>query len=433
MLEDTDNYTRRISWNSIILVSLGTAHLIFTQVTNSFLVVALVIFVGLDLVFPRMPDEFEVLTGRLQRLVYLTRIALIFFINVMAVILPTSFIIYKRLAEGPASNATDGLIQTEVAIGFLIDGKNPYAESYIDTILDDWSGGEPPRTPILGPLVHFVYLPFLVLGSVPFYLLGNAILGWYDQRLLYTALFLGTLPLLSLLVRRQRWKLTLISLVGLNFLSIFFLTDGRNDVAILFGLVLTTALLAKGHLKWSALVLGLTLMTKHQAWFFLPFYLLFSFPQSNERAAIKSWLFSIWPLYGSIILILVPFLVMDAHAFAEDTIGYIIGLSEYSFPIRGIGFSHILVATGVISSYQSSFPFWIFSLLFSIPALVYSLRRQWHRNTLANVWLGFVLVGFVFQFFSRFFNDNYLIFLVSGFFIAAFIDPVVFGNEEDRT
>ena len=269
MSDDKEDHSQLISWNSIILVALGTAHLAFSQITSSLFVVAMAFFVGLDLVFPKMPDETENGAARHQYLIHLTKIALIFFLVALAVILPTGYNIINRLAEGPAKNATDGLIQTELAIAFVLEGKNPYVEIYHDTILGDWKGGEPPWTN--SPLFHFVYLPFLFLSSIPFFLLSKAFLGWYDQRVLYIILFFASLLLLPSLVRRQRQKLTIIILVGLNFLSAFFLADGRNDAVIFFGLLLTTVLLSKGHLKLSALILGLTLMTKHQAWFFLPF------------------------------------------------------------------------------------------------------------------------------------------------------------------
>lgn len=416
-------HQRPFSWSTIILVALVSTHVIFNQVTSALIVLALALFIGLDLILPKMPDEIKE-PRRIDRLIFLTRITIVFFIIAISTIAPSGLAIVRRQADGPATNATDSMVQTEVALGYVLKGKNPYVEDYTDSALADWRAGEPPWTPVLGPLYHFVYLPFLFIGSLPFYLISHATIGWYDQRFLYILLFFLTLLLLTTLVKKQRDQLILLSLVGLNLLFILFLAEGRNDIAILFGLVLTSAFLARGQYKLSAVVLGLTLMTKHQAWFFLPFYLLYSFPHQTDRSSIQRWLKSFWPLYITVAVILIPFLIMDSHAFLEDTIGYIIGLSEYSFPIRGIGLSHLLVALGLIPSYQASYPSLLFALLAGVPILVYGLKRQWRNNSLSNLWLGFVLLGFSVQFFSRFFNDNYYIFLVQCFFIAAFIDPV---------
>lgn len=411
-----------LSIDSILLLVLCSAHLWFSQVSSAILVVMLAAYIGLDFFLPLLVDE-VLLPGRRERIAFLGRLTIVFFAVAFAAILPVGHAIIQRLQEGPATNAGDSLIQTEVAIAFLLAGQNPYSEDYNDTVLADWKGGEPPFTPIPGILHHNVYLPFLFIASIPAYLLGQALLGWYDQRLLYVMIYLVTLLLITQLVRRKRHQLMLLILVGLNFLFVFFLMEGRNDVMILFGVVLTTLLLAGGRPKIAAFVLGLTLMIKHQAWFFVPFYLYYSWLREPiETRTVGRWLISFWPLVTAVTILVVPFLMWDAPSFFEDTIGYITGSSPYSFPIRGIGFSHLMVAFGFLPSYEASFPFLIPSLLLGIPVLFYGWRRQWHENSLSNLWLGFSLFSFAFQFFSRFFNDNYLIFIIQTLLIAAFLD-----------
>ncbi|MCA9998041.1 MAG: hypothetical protein KDE56_19910 [Anaerolineales bacterium] len=405
-----------LSPDTILLLALGTAHLWFSQISSAILVILLALYVLLDLIDPPTAPQNK-------RWLFLLRLGIIFFAVLFAAILPTGYSILQRQLEGPATNANDGLIQTEVAVQFLLDGKNPYSEDYTNTILADWRGGEPPFTPIPGILHHNVYLPFLFLVSIPPYWLSMTWLGWYDQRLLYLLFYLATLLLLPLLVRQKREQLALMTLIGLNFLFAFFLADGRNDVVILFGLVLTTALLARGYEKTAVFTLALTLLTKHQAWLFLPFFLVYLAPRKINGRFLPILLQKTWLLYPTLLAILLPFLLWDASAFYSDTISYIIGTSPYSFPIRGIGISHLLVTFGLIPSYDAPFPFLLLSLPFSLAALFWGIRRQWGDNSLANLWLGFAIFAFTFQFFSRFFNDNYFIFTLQALFIALYLDP----------
>lgn len=409
-----------LSWDTILLLALGSSHLWFNKASSAILVFLMLVYVLLDVFYPDILDK-PILTLK-QKVIYLTKLSIVLFSVMFAALLPTGHAILQRQINGPATHANDGLIQIEVATEFLLQGKNPYTETYDDTILADWRGGEPPFQNIPGILQHNAYLPFTFILSIPFYLMGHIILGWYDQRLLYFVSYMLALLLLPLLVKDKRQQLILTILVGLNFLFVFFLADGRNDVIILLGLILATTLLSRKRNSLSLFILGLTLMLKHQAWFFLPFFLLHTLPKSITKLSIKHWLLSLWPLYFSVFVVLTPFLIWDTQAFVEDTIYYILGVSEYSFPIRGIGFSYFLASSGLLPSYDTSFPFVLISLIFGLPVFIYLLFRQYRNRTLSNMWFGFALSALMFQFFLRFFNDHYFIFGLQCLFIANFID-----------
>jgi hypothetical protein len=81
---------------------------------------------------------------------------------------------------------------------------------------------------------------------------------------------------------------------------------------------------------------------------------------------------------------------------------------------------------------EAEFPFVLLSLPFRLVALYWGIRRQWRENTLANMWLGFVVFAFTFQFFSRFFNDNYFIFTIQALFIALCLDPPDLKSGEEQ-
>lgn len=423
-----DNTSVRIPLDVLLLVVLITAHLWFNQVSSAIVVTLLGVYLLLNWVVPSMADE-KATPQAWDRWLFLIRLSIIFFILMVAALPLLGMNIIQRHIQGPATNVNDGLIQVEESVKFLLQGKNPYTENYLNTPLAEWKGGEPPWTPTLGPLYHNAYLPFLFLVSIPFFLLSHVWLGWYDQRLLYGMMYLMTLIVLPSLVKRQRDKLGLLAAMGLNFQFTYFLADGRNDIVVLLGLVLSTLFIAKRQVSVSALVLGLTVMTKHTAWFFVPFYFFYLLPEKINFQTIRKILRDTWLLFAVVAAILFPFLVWDAHSFFDDTIGYLIGTSPYSYPIRGWGFSTLLLAVGLLSSPYSSVPFGILGGLFGAGALVFLLARQRCENTLSRVWLNFAVLSFVVEYFSRFFNDNYVIFVLQAFVIALFIEPHRWANE----
>lgn len=415
--------------DTLLLLTLTVPHLWFNPVSNALVIIMLAAYVVMDLTFAGGQSR-DKLSDRGQRILFLAQLFIVLFVITMSVLLPTGLEVIQRFREGPASHAHDGLIQTEEATKYLLEGKNPYVENYVDTPMADFPGREPPLTE--APLYHLAYLPALILISVPLYAISDTLMGWYDQRFLYVLLFFSTLILLPQLVDGQRRKLSLMIAFGLNFLFAFYMADGRNDIVVLFGLVLTTLLLTRRKILLSAFILGITLAVKHSAWLFVPFYLLYLWPSDTPARSIRTVLKRTWPMFAAALVILTPFLIWDATAFVDDTLLYITGSGADSFPIKGWGFSNLLLTSGIIPTPESAFPFVIFSIIFGLIALIWTLRRQWLNNTLQFMWIGFVIFSFVLQFFSRFFNDNYVIFILQAFIIAVFVRPQYFEEGTTR-
>lgn len=407
--------------DTLLLMALVTSHMWFNSFSNMLVVIGLFVYVGLDLWLPDADPDAPPATRR-QRFLFLTRLTIVFFVVAVAAVLPTGYNMIQRAATNPAFFAHDGLIQTEIAIEYLLDGRNPYTEDYINTPMADFPGNEPPFTD--APLYHNAYLPFLFIGSIPFYSLSHSLWEWYDQRIVYLLAYFGVILLLPQLVAGTRNKLAAVIAVGLNYLFTFYLADGRNDVVILFGLVLAAYFLAQQRWILAGVVLGLTMATKHQAWFFLPFYLVYLLPKQPKTADFRRLIVQLLPVALTAALVLLPFLAWDFSAFIEDTVTYVTGSGTTSFPMKGWGFSTLLVTFGLVPSPEAAFPFSLFELLFGLPVLLFMLRRQWRDNSLQNAWLGFALFSFTFQFFSRFFNDNYFVFVLELLLIVAFLKPI---------
>lgn len=409
--------------DTLLLLVLVTGHMWFNPVNNTIVVIGIVLYVLLDLIFPDN-HEVAVIPGRRERILFVIRLVIVFYILMTAVLLFTGFNIVQRRAEGPATNAHDGLIQTEIAIEYLLNGKNPYTENYLGTPMADFAGQEPPFTD--APLYHNAYLPFLFISSIPFYLLSHWAFGWYDQRFVYLLAYGVIILALPALVAKPRDKLALLIAFGLNFLFVYYLADGRNDIMIMLWLVLSLVFLQRGRVAVSALFIGLAVATKHQAAFFLPFYFLYLLPQRPKPADLILIARQTWPLYVVVAGIVLPFLLWDSAAFIEDTVLYITGAIETSFPMKGWGFSTLLLAFNVVPNPEAAFPFWLFELIFGLPTLLWLLWRQWRDNHLQNLLIGFAIFSFVFQFFSRFFSDNYFVFTLQLLVIAYFAQPVCF-------
>jgi hypothetical protein len=408
-----------LSWDTLLLLILMMPHVWFNPASSALVVVGLAIYVLLDILDGDRGEVELSEVSRRGRWLFLTRLTIVIFMVAVAVALPTALNIIWRLQDGPATHAHDGLIQTEEAIKFILHGQNPYTEDYVDTPMADFPGREPPITDL--PLYHNPYLPFLFVGSIPFYLLSETFLGWYDQRLVFLAAYFVTLLLLAGLVNGRRQQLTAMIAVGLNFLYAIYLADGRNDVMVLFGLVLTTVLLAQKRVALSAVILGLTVMLKHSAWFFLPFYFVYLLPSGRLTiSSVRHVLRLTWPFLVTVAFILIPFLIWDSAALFDDTVLHIIGSGEETLPIRGWGISTLLLSFGIIPTPEADFPFIIFVILFGLPMLYVTLRKQWQQNTIQYMWVGFAVFSFVMQFFSRFFNDNYFVFVVQALIIGYF-------------
>lgn len=419
-----------ISLDALLLLLLGLCHLWYNPVSSALMVAIMMTYLLLDRIQGgHLKTQHRLLTK--ERLIFTAKLFLATLFIFMAVILPTLRNIADRHTSQPYMYAHDGLIQTEEAMKFLLAGKNPYTENYLKTPMAELqkSPGELGlRTP--APLFHNTYLPSLFLFSIPFYLISINTIGWYDQRFLYLLLFVGLMVLLPRLTRDWSKKLSLLISFGLNLLSAIFLVEGRNDVFVLFWLVLALLLLQRRRIALSSVALALACTSKHSALLFLPFYLLYLADRDPPRKAIPPGLNSIWPFLLVCGLIIIPFLIWDGPSFIDDTLLYILGRSSSSFPIWGYNLGRILVAVGLIESRDAYFPFWIPQLIFSLPTLIWLLKKQRQDNHLGQCLLGYAAFSLVFVFFSRFLHDNYLGYIVVIATIAYFSDPTRFSTKE---
>ena len=320
---------------------------------------------------------------------------------------------------------TDSAIQTEVALQYLAEGRNPYVENYYGTELEKYP--YPKRLALTNPaLEHFVYLPTLVWLSYPVYELAQWGLGFFDQRFM---LLLATLALVWLVWHELKWKPEVaILLAPCLMVSPWFaynLLAGQNDVLPL--MMVTGALLLWHRRMFTAgtIVLALAATTKQTVWFVLPFaamYLWQTYGELYGRQFGRRFFYQLAWFGLAALTSLAPFLIWDASALWHDTVGYILGATNLTYPIWGVGIGEMIVQLGIVSSRQATWPFVWLQLAVAIPlliALLYQQRRL--KPNLAYVmaawglWLGASWLA------GRFFAPAHLGFIITVWAIACLL------------
>ncbi len=372
----------------------------------------LILYIFFDL-WPRIGDERR----------YQAKLAIVVSIVFATVVALSAFSVLLRRVTGPASFCHDGgVIQTEETIKYLLSGKNPYVEDYVDTPMAEW--GIEYRT----ALYHYPYLPWTSFFSAPFYLLSQAAMGWYDQRLVYLLLFIAVLFLAPRLVKERNQRLCLVMVLGLNPIMGSDIIFGQNDVFVLAWVVFSVYLLQKGLLVWSAVMLGLACASKPTAWFLVPFYLLYVIHLRgiSTRAELKerglSLLRELIPFVLVVAILVTPFALWDFDALFDDVWRWSSGTAEVPYQITGWGLANFVLALGLVESRLDYFPFWILGLLVCLPLFLFLLWRQWKRNSISSMLYYYAFLTLVFFYLSRFMNENYLGYILAILGLAFFID-----------
>ena len=350
-----------------------------------------------------------------------------------ALLLPSAKLILLRQQSGPASYTHDGgVIQTEAAIRYLIEGKNPYQEDYTATPMAEW-GFSRYRT----ALYHYPYLPWTFLFSAPFYLVGQT-MGAYDQRWVYLLLMVVALALAPRLVQHPRAKLALVASLALNPIMALDLIFGQNDSFtlcwLIFSLVSWQAWQARPtHNRWalwlSAILFGLACASKPTAWFLAPFYALLLVHDRLQREepswanlmrAIPAMLHRGWPALLAVALIVGPYALWNPYALYEDVWRWSSGQGETGYQIWGWGASNFVLAFGWVSDRFGQWPFWVTEVSVALPILLWFVRRQQRAPTLSNACWHYGVLLFAFFYASRFLNENYLGYILAFLAIGVF-------------
>jgi len=355
-----------------------------------------------------------------RRGLFRLKLALIFAAVLFLLLMPAVEQMACRRAEGAHLCVHDGLIQTEEAVRLLLEGRNPYAEDYIGTPLEQAPFTRPPNP----ALYHLAYLPLTFLLHLPLAFLSWHTGGWYDGRVLYVALLLLSLPLSAALAAREERRLSMVIALGLNLPLLTFTAEGRNDILGMFWVLLSLYLALRDRRSLSMIAMGLGCASKQTVWFGLPFYFLYLLKGDVSWRSLRRLVPQAWPLYVTVALVVGPFLLWGPGDFIDDTFFYLTGRSPTSYPMSGMGFEFLLQLTGLVDSDTAYVPFWIPQLAVGVPLLCLLLVYQVRHNGLRAFWFGFAAFQLVIGYFSRVFHNNYLAMIISAFSFAFLSEEV---------
>lgn len=340
---------------------------------------------------------------------------LVMILIALHVVIPTMMMIQSRLAADNHSLAHDGgTIQIEESMKMVLAGKNPYAETFHGTPLENWRGFSN------NIIYHVPYMPGAFLYSTPFFLIADSLLGQYDQRILHLALFALSLVMIASLVpagsaRRSAW---LVFALNPFFARHFAL--GTNDIVVMFLLLLAMTCIHKKQQTAGLLALAAACSVKQFAWFFVPFLITIALQMAPMqfsswpkilRNNIKLWL----PAALLILLTIFPFVFINPEAFYNDTVRYGAGGLSTSYPMQGFhgyGFATILLYFRIVPDGSVQFPFIVFQALFTIPLFAW-LWTLFSRKQTLNTAILFAAVALLpFMFFSRYLHGNFVGFIM---------------------
>jgi hypothetical protein len=383
-----------------------------------------------------------------RRAVHIAKWIVLAAILLAALYLPATKLILLRQQSGPASYTHDGgVIQTEATIRFLLTGRNPYVEDYVDTPMAEW-GFSAYRT----ALYHYPYLPWTFLFSAPFFLVGQTA-GFYDQRIVYLLLITLALILAPRLAAHPRARLALVMALGLNPVLNLDLVFGQNDAFVLAWLVFSLVAWqawrrgqAAGSTRPALLAIstvcyGLACASKPTAWFLAPFYALLLIADITTTARLgdpaarwptikragSALVMRGWPVVVVFVLVVGPYVVWDPGAFYDDVWRWSNGRGDTGYQIWGWGASNFVLALGWVDSRFDQWPFVLLEAALALPLLVWFCVRQWRANTLAHACWHYGLLLLAFFYGSRFLNENYLGYILAllalGLFSQVAADP----------
>lgn len=309
-----------------------------------------------------------------------------------------------RAKTAPVYKVHDIILQQEGAMRKLIEGKNPYKDTYFDTPLVEFNYDEPGNTEAINPaLYHFVMPPWYVLFPFAFYYTAIPAFGFFDGRmaLLFTLVLL--LGFVWYWFRDKALARIAMVLTALSPSVVDYFIEGRSDVFALCWLMGAIFFLGRKKYLWSGLFLGLSLMSKQTTWFIVPFYALVLWKQNRKM---------FWRVGAAVALVVAvvatPFLVWDSRAFFESVVLYLTGNTLTSYPVSGYGLGMILHEFGVIADIHAYYPFIYWQIAFAFPVLVFLCFWVWKKPTESKLVISYAVFLAVYWYMSRYFNNSHL-------------------------
>jgi hypothetical protein len=323
---------------------------------------------------------------------------------------PTVHAVVERTRIG-LTMEHDGLLQIESAVDRLLNGRPIYGVDWSNTPMAQvtwpYTAGPNPA------LHHLAYFPLTVLVGVPVRFLTRGLGLPFDYRIVLIGFALvGLLAIVALPIAPER-RFMVITALFVSPLITLYLWSGRTDIEFLAVMLVSLALLSRGHPIAAALALGIAVALKPFALLAVPFLLLVLLIRWRARPSRKEVGFSLAVLALAPIVTILPFVIAAPAAFWTDVVLYTSGGVADAYPIVGYGFGELLYEVHLVAHRTDRVPFGFFQLLALLPVAWLTGRAFLHRPSLGRWMAGYALTLLAVTFFARFFNDNYVAVIIA--------------------
>lgn len=332
---------------------------------------------------------------------------------ILAIVLvgPMVTAIADRHKTAPVYGVHDIILQQEAAMRYLLDGKNPYKETYFNTPVASFNYDEPGNTNAVNPaLYHFVMPPWYVLFPILLYGFMIPVFGFFDGRVALLFCMVGLIFIILRWFKNKTLGRLAVILIALGPGFVQYFLEGRSDMFALFWFVWSIYLLEKKKLFWSGILFALALLSKQTIWFAVPFY--FAYQWHKEKRL------NVLVVAGTFLLFTVPFLLWDAKAFIDSVILYLSGGTATGYPISGYGLGMVLYEFGIIKDIHAYYPFILWQIGLGVPAIVYFIRYIAKHTWISRMLIGYAVTLMVVWYVSRYFNNSHLSYIGSIFILG---------------
>ncbi|MEK7593084.1 MAG: hypothetical protein AAB508_06940 [Patescibacteria group bacterium] len=346
------------------------------------------------------------------------RVKTIVFLSLLAVTLFT--VMYTAIVDRKTTSdfysVHDIILQQEAAMRYVLEGKNPYKETYFGTPLEKWHYAEDGKEVINPALYHFVMPPWYLLFPFSIYIFSIPLFGFFDGRLALVFCIVGIIVLLLKWFKSQEFARLTIAMVLLLPSGVDYLIEGRSDIFALFWFLLSIFLLEKKKFFLSAVIYGLSLMSKQTIWFSAPFYLVALWYE--HKHSLRRFYWYIFVLCLTCLVLVTPFFLWDAGAFINSVILYVSGGTANGYPISGYGFGMVLRQFGFIQESHAYFPFVLLQLAIGVPVIAGGVWYYLRKPSVWRLFFGYAMTLAVVWYFSRYFNNSHVVFLAQLFILS---------------
>lgn len=331
-----------------------------------------------------------------------------------------------RAKTAPEYGVHDIILQQEAAMRYLIEGKNPYKETYFGTPLEKWNYDELGKPTTNPALYHFVMPPWYLIFPFSIYFVSIPLLGYFDGRMVLLVVMAGLLVVLWKWFKNRLLAALAVTLTALSPATADYFIEGRSDLFAFFWLVWSLYLLDRKKLFWSAVMFGLAIASKQTIWFAVPFYAigLWITVKKEVGESIKY----LWIVVAVVLLLFGPFILWDAKAFLDSLVYYLSGSSANGYPVSGYGLGMLLYEFGIIKDIHAYYPFSLWQFIIGVPFLYFLIRWMMREYAMSKLLLAYGVFLSVIWYFSRYFNNSHL-----GFIGIVFAIGVLKHIEETQT